>query len=665
MLDKNPFSIKEFKGVNMGSEDNDYSRFTNDAIPFDHALDALNISYLKEGGFRTRPAWKTKFDFNGIVSDTVRQYWKIARLGTTNYTNRWLILTYGGGNGMLYDLGSGTPSTPILTKAGMNFCSVVNIFGRLYISPLSEPGVPLAGESIYLYDGTNCRTAGGSKGTVGSLNVASGGSGNVTAGLHLAAFAFETDSGFITPPIQSSDWIQVTITAGQAAQFTNIPIGPTGTVARHLLLTHVIGNYDNVPENWELFFGLRIGDNTTTSGDIIVPDTGLNDSADYLLDEFETLPSCAAISIFNARLMYNGPRTDQRLVYVSNVADPETIDQTEAYLQIPVGIPDEVLNGKELRGIYYIFKDTSTFTTRDNGGPANTWEVDIVDSGLGLTPWGIAEVYANPGGLVLDNLLVANTAGLYVFSGTFSADPISRKIQPLFRLNDRSVLKYTRLAVDSARKLIYLLLGPYTQVNDLWVGDYTNGLDAQNIKWARWTIKNQAESEIIPGSFDHIVVDPNNGTSKLPSLTVCITRTSGWFLIMEALYEELIDNYIVSGVDNLIEIDWEMWTGFPIPNGFDYTFDSAYIRASLKDDNPDPPTIRDKTITIAVGAMDNNTPTPVGTPIEPGPIPGRFYNILLGLVAPTLYLKVYGKNKVQVSQLTLMVSEREKVRSRA
>ena len=516
MLDKNPFQIDRFGGINRGSESTQFSIEYQDTVPFSDALDCENLIFTRDGGVQTRPPSKKKQDFFRELPPTKdfsggpRQHWKIGRLGTTYYDNRWLYLTFDSTTniGRIYDSGNitGPIYAPLKKITGMRFASVINIYGRLYISPLSDVGEPLTGSDgvIWLYDGTTFRKAGGTApvgATLAITDTAVGGA-NVTPGLHIGAIAFETDSGFITPAGPATR-IQVTIaaTGGRAARFTNVDTGPAGTVARHLLLTKSIPTYDGIQDNWELFFALRIPDNVTTTGDVVLPDTGLVDSADYLLSEKSSLPSCSYISTYGAHLMYNGINTDKRVIYVSKGSDPETVDETEDYIQSFDGIPVDVLIGKELRGAYYFFKENCGFTVQETSDPPNTWRIDIIDSGIGVSPFGIAEVLANPGSLVLDNLITCGESGIYVFSGAFSHIPISDKITGFWKKLTKDEILYTRMSVDSVRKRLYVLTKGDWNSDDgitpnnpfeLWVADYVQGLDPQNIRWTRWAMYYEA-----------------------------------------------------------------------------------------------------------------------------------------------------------------------------
>lgn len=681
MLDKNPFQIDDFKGINRGSTNSSFGNEYQDQVPFDEALQAENIVFLKEGGFQTRPPFRTKlqlytdnFDPATGASDPgiPIQVWKIARLGNTYYDNRWLYVTRDDNDNLLriYDSANivAGDNTPIKKITGAKFISALNIYGRIYISPLVDFGSPLTGSDgvIWLYDGTTFRKAGGTGPTAGTLTITGTAvaGANVTPGLHIGAIAFETDSGFITPPGPATR-IQVTITAGggRAARFANIDLGPTGTVARHLLLTKTIPTYDGIQNNWELFFALRIPNNTATTGDVVLPDTGLIESADYLLDEYSSLPACNSISKFNTHIMYNGINTDTRVINVSKGNDPETVDQTEDYIQNFDSIPVDFLNSRELRGTCYLFKENSTFSTREEDAPPNTWRVDLVDSGIGISPMGVADVMANHGGLVLDNLIVGGLTGIYIFSGTYSHLPLSIKLQGIIDSYSRAALKYLRMAVDPTRRRLYLLIGdPFGGGNlDLWVGDYYRGLDPNNIRWAKWTI-------FIPGEaaskgFVSIIVDPSNNATTKPNIALV---AQGSNKLLEPR-EDLIpgwDNEDPPG-NKAVEISWIYQTGFTANlAGYLYTFTNLLIRAALKlyDD-----TIDNKIIKIFINSMDdpvNITGIPANTQsIEA--TPKKDYNILTGdYVAEKASVTITGKNAVFINKLILWVSEKAKTRPR-
>lgn len=648
MLDKNPFEITDFKGVNKGSYNQYFGPESQGNIGIQEALSAKNLIFLKEGGIQTRPPFILKRTLtpttppdNGVAI----QYWKIARLGNTYYDNRWLWLSWHGpsNTGRFYDTGSGGI---LATITGCKYASVINIFGRLYISPLSDFGTPLTGTDgvIWLYDGTTFRQAGGSAPAGATLTITDTAvvGANVTAGLHIGAIAFETDSGYITPAGPSTR-IQVTIAAGggRAARFANIDIGPAGTVARHLLLTKSIPTYDGIQDNWELFFALRIADNVTTTADVVVPDTGLVNSADYLLSEFSSIPACNSISALGARLIYNGSNTDSRVAYVSKTADPETIDQTEDYIQIFDGIPEDIYNGAELRGLYYIFKETCTYVTSpDPGSPPNAWKVDLVDSGLGLSPFGIGQVMANHGGLILDNLVVGGLAGLYIFSGTFQKVPLSNKIQAVFNSLTRAEVKYLRIHCDPGRRRLYVLPGN----GDLWVGDYYRGLDPDSIRWVKWTGFYDNEGTVAEDTPVHLIVDPNNSGTNKPNITILFQN-----FIVEP------DETDVGGqdtYDGTNDITWEWETGFTSNPEISslFTFAKVGIRAAYLQASGD-------ILTVDFRRLDSTTPEGQ-IQFQIPDVPKRCYALPINVVAEKIRVFITGVKTVFIDQITLWVSKR-------
>jgi hypothetical protein len=672
MLDKDPFIINNFKGINLGSANSLFPSYSQDSVDFSHALDALNIVFLKEGGIQTRPPFREK---SQLISDNlnidivIMQHWKIANLGGTYYDNRWLFLTYspGANEGKIYD--TAHTGVPQITLTGMKFASVINVYGRLYISPLSEVGTPLAGEYIWTYDGTTARHVGGTapvEATLTITDVAVGGA-NVTPGLHIGAVAFETNTGFITPAGPATR-IQVTIAAGggRAARFTNVDTGPAGTVARHLLLTKTINNYDGIQDNWELFFALKIPDNVATTGDVIVPDTGLVNSADYLLSEFASIPSCAAISLYGTHLMYNGSRTDQTVIYVSKGNDPETVDQTEDYIQKKDGIPQEFLNSRELRGLCYLFKETSTYVTReDPSSPPNAWAIDLVDSGIGISPLAIGEILSNPGGLVLDNLIVGGMYGLYVFSGTYSRIPFSYNIQAKFNGMTRTELKYTRMAVDPVRRRIYLLIGNPLVLSELWMADYFNGLDNENVKWCRWTAYDTAGE--VPVRTDlpitSVLVDPNNNSTNKPNVSIAAR-----YLAVTFGYAFQPDETVATGTDNLDAGTWEIpyiyETGFTSsPLGYQYGFAFLGLRIALAYDHG----ISQPQTDVLIEILGFDSTDVLDSVILKGvsQTPKQYYTRpLAGISAEMIRVRISGYNTMFISNLILFVNEKAKVRPR-
>jgi hypothetical protein len=586
------------------------------------------------------------------------QHWQITKLGSTSYTNRWIILDWDGTDGKFYD--SDGAGTPFLTITGCKYADVINTYGRVYISPLTDIGTPLDDASngfIWLYDGTTARLSGGiaadlTTGPTAVVDTILPGYG--TPGQHLFAVLFETDTGFLTPPPDPSTWINFTTAGSVLVQMNDIPLGPTECVARIIIATRTIVTYDGIPENWEMFQAYRIPDNTTTFQAWDLIDSGLVDSVDYLLDIYDRIPACNRISVYGSRLMYNGPHTDPSLVIVSRPSDPETSSKGEDYLQKPDGSPEDIYVGRELRDVYYIFKENSTWATRENPDQAvNAWPIELIDSGIGCSPFGIGEVMANTGSLILDNFLVVGLTGAYIFSGTYSKEPISRNIQPAFTCRtytSRSKTKYLRLVIDPVRRLFFILLplindDPALNTAVLYVGNYFNGLSPDTIKWATWD-----EGVTIINS---IQVYPSPEQLYFPCLTIVYPQATG-------VHYELLQ-----GNSNAIPApSWSYVTGYNTnPEGALYTFATVRVRALGIPLSGDEPPATPAVLNIGYGALDSLSivTTEQLTIVAK---PGKFYTSLLNVVGEKIRISLSGNFYFMISKLVLFVSERAKDRQR-
>jgi hypothetical protein len=364
--------------------------------------------------------------------------------------------------------------------------------------------------------------------------------------------------------------------------------------------------------------------------------------------------------------MYNGAKNDTRIIYVSKGNDPETIDQTEDYIQNFDGVPVDILNGKELRGSYFIYKENTTFTTReDPGTPPNEWRVDIVDSGIGISPVGIAEVMANPGGLVLDNIIVGGMSGLYVFSGSYSHMPLSYKLQGLLDSYSRGDIKYLRMAVDPIKRRLFVHVGdPSTGadgVRHLYVGDYYRGLDPQNIRWSEWVFTIPPRDTPVVVDTLAFSIDPNNASANRPNMTVVINDTHN---ILYEIREDLVpawDFEDYSDTSEGLPIAWAFETGFTAnQNGYLFTFTNILLRMILKIVTP---TIDPTTVSVTITPMDTTTSGTPNTTKTIEAAPAKLYNFHLGdYVAEKIRVRVSGTNAMFLNKLVLWVSEKGKTR---
>jgi hypothetical protein len=405
--------------------------------------------------------------------------------------NSLIILSYSGGSGSIYHvLADGTQYGPVLTIAGMTDFAFVPFGGRAYISPFAsftlgndtvEKG--LNGEFLYVYagDGTNARKAAGV--AIGSgMTVAAGAAGHTDAGLHLYGVVSETSSGYLSPPGSLTTFTNV---AANSVSFGSIPTsGDANVVARHIVASKKINNYNGDTEGYQLFFipGATINDNTTTFlNNVSFYDADLLEDASYLFDNYDEIPAGAVLSLYRGRLVLGATYDDFNLVLVSTAGEPEAINQITGILAVqPNGFP--VSNAAEFRDILYIFKPNSTQGFNDNGDEPSTWTPMQVDGALGARPHAVS-LFLDEASQSVDFLIVATYQGISLFTGGYQAPELSWKIESFWRELDRTQFGRVQVVNNSVKKRIYIVLPN----RYLLVGFYQNGLNPKDIQWEPWT----------------------------------------------------------------------------------------------------------------------------------------------------------------------------------
>src|SRR5690606_5676024 len=117
---------------------------------------------------------------------------------------------------------------------------------------------------------------------------------------------------------------------GFKLDLTGIAAGPTGTVARRILVTKAIPTYDGNQFGYEFFFlpNGRIGDNTTTELlDIDYFDVDLINSADYLFYNRSTIECGLGIAIYNNRAVLWGVPGFEHYAFISKPIEIESFDE--------------------------------------------------------------------------------------------------------------------------------------------------------------------------------------------------------------------------------------------------------------------------------------------------------------------------------------------------
>ena len=357
-------------------------------------------------------------------------------------------------------------------------------------------GSPATGFYYYLDDGSVAPTALKAAGVRpgGAVAVADAvGTGNCEPGRHLVGVAYETYTGHVTKMTVYGPWNAGAGVNRVQGNWSNIPTGPAGTAKRHLYMSHVIrdwfGNPD--PSAYEMFEipGTQgiINDNITTTATVDVFDTQLAKSADYLLDLLEIIPMGTGFCSFSSRLVSWGEpvsATDLRcssVVRISAPGLPESHSSVDGFLNVDPHVGGGVKCCFEQTGALYIMKDSRTYVSRDNGGPVNTWPVELVDASNGcFGPDGIASVCQCEDRVFAGNVLVQNMYGIKVFNGSFANVTLTEKLKNPF-WNQYAKSFY----VDTLVKKIYFnatIQGGPVGYQPIQVLDYSMGMDAESIR---------------------------------------------------------------------------------------------------------------------------------------------------------------------------------------
>jgi len=476
LRDHPPIVIEEFNGYwNRGGEE---------AVPLDHFDDCDNIQYI-ESGFKTRDGINTFVAQNNIV----RMY----NYKMQNAESLIMLDSSGNMHHALLD-GSLTVHTNILQIAAMDDFGFVAIAGRAYINPfenyLDSDGKTrqrgISGESLYVYFGAGvaARTAAGGPPSGASITVVEGaGAGFYELGFHLFGFLFETDSGFLTA-LGPETFTGFTVTdETKELDLSGIFAGGATVVARHIIATKTIINYNGDQDGFQFFFvpNGKINDNVTTTISISAYDIDLLTDASHLIDNFTTIPAGVGLTTYNSRLVTSCFFTDISLARLSAPGEPEAINQVDGLIIVPLdGLP--ITEVQEYRDVLYLFKQTRTWGSVDNGDAPATWAgPTVVDQGMGAPVHGIGEVL-DSGGVNVEMLLIADFSGLLMFNGAYGRPELTWKIRDFWLAFDRDAFNNIQIMNDTILQVLYVTLPDMRML----IGDYSRGLDAKNIRFSPW-----------------------------------------------------------------------------------------------------------------------------------------------------------------------------------
>lgn len=463
-----PIRVDRFLGL--------YSTGTDDHVPENHLIDTLNC--ITDGSYvKSREGSSLS-----VTSASVLRFHIYKKLGEVPHV---IYLKTGG---ELHD--SQNPGAPILTIAGMVDFSLLMMYNRAYITP-HDRSTGLSGEKVYVYDGTGiARPAAGAAPTGFTLGVAdSASAGNIEAGVRLFAVSYETASGFITVP-GPAVFTQHTAAGGKKADISAIPVGPSGTVSRHLLCTKVIEDYDGNQDAQSYYFipNGEIANNTDTTKTVDFFDQDLVSSADYLFDQLSEIPAGLGLVDYQGSMVSYGENLYPYTVRVSKQAYPESFNSELGFVTAEPGDSTGVKACVEYRSQLFICKSKRTgVTQRISGEEAAYWSYSSVDRSIGTEVYGISTILDVRGNTV-DYFILADRSGLLLFDGSFRVN-LSAKIQAVWDSINQAAFQTLQVVYDPVKTRIYVSLpvGSATSPSILYVGDVGNGWGAESIRWWKWS----------------------------------------------------------------------------------------------------------------------------------------------------------------------------------
>jgi len=306
-------------------------------------------------------------------------------------------------------------------------------------------------------------------------------------GLHVIGVVYETDTGYLTAPGPEFFAVQSFVNLNKAIDVAGIPVSPNGfIIRRHLVATKAINNFNgnNLAGQfaYQFFFipDGTIEDNVTTELTVSFYDADLLEDASYLIDNFAQIPAGVGLGTYNGRMALWASFDDISVVRFSSPGEPEAFDQVDGFSIVPLdGNP--LTNGSEFRDIFYSFKKTRTYAIADNGDLPSTWAVIPIDLGIGASVHGVATVL-DSGGVNIDYLIIVDWSGIMVFNGMYARPELTWKIADFWLALDRNDFGNIQILNDSLKQIIYMTLPD----KKMLVGFYDDGLNAKDIKWAKW-----------------------------------------------------------------------------------------------------------------------------------------------------------------------------------
>ena len=497
MRDHDPILIEELNGF--------YSRGDIDTCPPDHFTEFINVQTL-QSGVKTRDGVRVV-----KASTSPLRIWPYPDSGVGDgylelRADNKIYHVYGGISG-------GVPSFTVFQVSnaitGMTDFCMVSINGRAYISPSTSTNLGgLPGEFIYVYDGNGVnmmRKAAGTGPTVAEGAMAAANSatvGNVEAGIHIFGVVYETNSGFLTKIGPDKAYPKVTATGGFKVDLTAIPIfaggGGTLITKRHIVASKLINaaTYNNDPASYQLFFVPNgvIANNTATTLTVNFFDSELISDASHLLDLLSSLKSVSGLGTYHNRLLawdiadsFGDANDGINVCMISYPGEPEAMDTINGFIQVP-RLGTGITHCQEYRDILYVAQFNKISAFNDNGDVPTSWPSAVIDQGLGCGKYGVVQVGIY-GGINVGSFIALNDQGIHVFAGSLITPELSYKIKDYWLSIAFAdiILGKIQGYNDSVNQQLIIVL-PTQKV--ILVGDYSDGMTAEKIKWQKWLFDN-------------------------------------------------------------------------------------------------------------------------------------------------------------------------------
>lgn len=497
MRGHNPLPLTVFKGL--------WDRGDPESVPLDHLTDCSNLKFVGNN--------LTTRDGLGISQTVAVPLENIKRIYNypTQTANTLLVLVINDSTGdgeIFHVVDAATVFGPILTIADMEDFAFIPYAGRAYITPFKsfttgdiniQKGIDNEFLYVYLGDGTAARKAAGNP-VAGAMTAANGAAGNTDPGVHLFGVVYETNTGYLSPP---GAFVQFTTASNFSVSFGNIPTsGQAFVTKRHIVATKVITGFNGNFEGYDYFFipGATINDNVTIFlNNQSFFDADLLEDASHLFDNYSEIPAGCSLSLYHNRLCLSTTFDDISIVLVSNVGEPEAINQIDGLIIVP---PDgnPITLTQELRDVLYVFKRAKTVGFIDNGDVPSSWQLSEVDKALGCPVHGIATVL-DSGSAMVDYFIITTFTGILLFNGRYIIPELSYKIQKFWDDQDRNEYRRIQIVNAAVQKWILVILPD----NSVLMGDYSNGMDPKNIRWMPWNFNVQMNTVAIV-NIDEIIL---------------------------------------------------------------------------------------------------------------------------------------------------------------